>query len=144
MITKILQRSPQRQSIWRHRALPHLVTVAIHECWKQPQMSYRRSLTTKDNNKALDSSPSPKMFMPFEVPNPMKDPVAAGRAGVPSSSICDPNNLLNVDTKNVIEGYLNDCKTQVTIQFIPYTVYNMLYTIHYTLYTIHYTLYTIH
>ena len=48
-----------------------------------------------------------KTYSPSDVPNPMLDPTACGRSNVPKSAICDPSLLLDVESKNVIEGYIN-------------------------------------
>jgi uncharacterized protein len=53
-------------------------------------------------------------YHPQEIPNPMTSPQnaeACGRPGVPKSAICDPANLLSKDSKDTIEGFMNDIKT---------------------------------
>mmetsp|Transcript_23024 Transcript_23024/g.20914 ORF Transcript_23024/g.20914 Transcript_23024/m.20914 type:complete len:475 (-) Transcript_23024:64-1488(-) len=45
-------------------------------------------------------------FLPIEIPNPMIDPKGCNR-DVTKSNICDPNNLLSKDDKDIIEGYIN-------------------------------------
>ena len=47
---------------------------------------------------------------PLNIPNPMENPVACGRPGVPRSQICDPDNMLAKENKDVIEGYINAIK----------------------------------
>lgn len=74
-----------------------------------------RSLT--DCKKEIQGVPAIP-FYPAGVPNPMVDPSSAGRPGLARSSVCDPNNILTVDTKNVIEGYLNNFKTETGVVII--------------------------
>ena len=45
------------------------------------------------------------------MPNPMKDPAGCGRPNVKSSAICDPENILTKDNKDVIEGFINAVPT---------------------------------
>ena len=47
---------------------------------------------------------------PAQIPNPIENPLACGRPGVPRSQICDPDDMLNKDSKDIIEGYLNAIK----------------------------------
>ena len=47
---------------------------------------------------------------PLNIPNPMENPVECGRSGVPRSQICDPDNMLAKENKDVIEGYINAIK----------------------------------
>jgi len=49
-----------------------------------------------------------KGWTPQLVPNPMTLPAECGRTGVEHSKVCDPDNLLTKETKDVIEGYIND------------------------------------
>jgi uncharacterized membrane protein YgcG len=46
-------------------------------------------------------------WAPSSLPNPLKDPKACGRPNVTKSNVCDPDNVLTDDGKDVIEGYLN-------------------------------------
>ena len=49
-------------------------------------------------------------FQPEDIPNPntsKENAVVCGRLNVPQSSICDPNNYMDHESKNVIEGYIN-------------------------------------
>jgi uncharacterized membrane protein YgcG len=45
------------------------------------------------------------------IPNPMLDPSACGREGVPKSAICDVDRILSKDDKDEIEGYINKITT---------------------------------
>jgi uncharacterized membrane protein YgcG len=49
-----------------------------------------------------------KEYLPSDIPNPMTHPSECGRKGVKSSQICDPGEILNKDSKDVIEGYINE------------------------------------
>ena len=48
-----------------------------------------------------------KGLSPRELPNPMKDPTGCGRPNVPRSQICDPDEMLKKESKDVVEGYIN-------------------------------------
>lgn len=48
-----------------------------------------------------------KSYSPSDVPNPMLNPSECGRSKVPKSAICDPSLLLDEESKNVIEGFIN-------------------------------------
>ena len=45
-----------------------------------------------------------------DIPNPMKNPAACGRSTVPKSAICDPDNILTKDAKDLVEGRINSLK----------------------------------
>jgi uncharacterized membrane protein YgcG len=47
------------------------------------------------------------VYSPTDIPNPNTNPAQCGRPNVAKSSICDPDNLLTKDSKDVIEGYIN-------------------------------------
>jgi len=49
-------------------------------------------------------------WTPNNLPNPFISPEKAGRPGVDKSNVCDPCNILSKESKDVIEGYLNDYK----------------------------------
>lgn len=51
----------------------------------------------------------------------MKNPAACGRPNVKSSAICDPENILKEENKNVIEGFINAVpveKAQIAVVII--------------------------
>ena len=49
-------------------------------------------------------------WTPNNLPNPFICPENAGRPGVDKSNVCDPCNILSKESKDVLEGYLNDYK----------------------------------
>jgi uncharacterized membrane protein YgcG len=51
-----------------------------------------------------------KKWTPARVPNPNLDPKGCGRPNVPKSAVCDPENLFTQESKDVIEGYMNEVK----------------------------------
>ena len=44
---------------------------------------------------------------PIDIPNPLTNPVKCGRPSVTKSSICDIDNMMTSEDKDVIEGYIN-------------------------------------
>lgn len=44
---------------------------------------------------------------PGDVPSPMANPQGCGRIGVKRSSVCDVDNMMTSEDKDVIEGYIN-------------------------------------
>lgn len=52
-------------------------------------------------------SDAAKSFLPSDVPNPMLNPAQCGRPGVKTSAICDPENIMKKEQKDVIEGFIN-------------------------------------
>lgn len=48
-----------------------------------------------------------------DIPNPMLQPELCGRQGVDHSAICDPNNLIDKEEKDVIEGIINNIDTKI-------------------------------
>jgi uncharacterized membrane protein YgcG len=46
-------------------------------------------------------------WSPTKLPNPRTHPAECGRPNVTSSNICDPDNILSKDGKDVVEGHLN-------------------------------------
>jgi uncharacterized membrane protein YgcG len=55
----------------------------------------------------LQKSASISSYSPSDLANPLLNPAACGRPGVSKSVICDPSNLLEKESKDVIEGYIN-------------------------------------
>jgi len=49
-------------------------------------------------------------WSPDLVPNPMADPTACGRPSVARSQVCDMDGLLSHESKDVVEGYINQNK----------------------------------
>jgi TPM domain len=75
-------------SRWRH-----LITIGVFLC-----------LTSIRKTTGAETA---KSYSPSDVPNPMLNPSACGRSNVPKSAICDPSLLLDEESKNVIEGFIN-------------------------------------
>lgn len=60
-----------------------------------------------------------KGLTPRELPNPMKDPAQCGRPNVPRSQICDPDEMLKKESKDVVEGYINAItKAEVAVAIV--------------------------
>ena len=69
----------------------------------------------------LPSTMAIKSFSPSDIPNPIKNPAGCGRPNVKSSAICDPENILKEENKNVIEGFINAVpveKAQIAVVII--------------------------
>ena len=61
-----------------------------------------------------------KGLSPRELPNPMKNPAACGRPNIPRSQICDPDEMLSKESKDVVEGYINAItKAEVAVAIVP-------------------------
>lgn len=71
----------------------HLITIGVFLC-----------LTSICGTTAAATS---KSYSPSDVPNPMLNPTSCGRSKVPKSAICDPSLLLDEESKDVIEGFIN-------------------------------------
>ena len=60
-----------------------------------------------------------KGLSPRELPNPMKNPAACGRPNIPRSQICDPDEMLSKESKDVVEGYINAItKAEVAVAIV--------------------------
>jgi len=60
-----------------------------------------------------------KGLSPRELPNPMRDPAGCGRPNVPRSQICDPDDMLKKESKDVVEGYINAItKAEVAVAIV--------------------------
>lgn len=55
---------------------------------------------------------------PSDIPNPISNPSACGRPGLPHSKICDVDNLMSSEHKNVIEGYLNGLNVEGAVVIV--------------------------
>jgi uncharacterized protein len=55
----------------------------------------------------VNSDQIPEAISVSSIPNPNTTPDLCGRKGVPKSAICDPQNLLDQESKDVIEGRIN-------------------------------------
>ena len=53
--------------------------------------------------------------LPTDLPNPNIDPFKCNRKNVKKSAICDIDNLISEESKNVIEGYINSINNNVEI-----------------------------
>lgn len=53
-----------------------------------------------------------KSYRPVDIPNPIQFPEKCGRVSseITKSTICDPDNILSDDSKNILEGYIQNIK----------------------------------
>lgn len=68
----------------------------------------RRGLTVK----------STEVWHPDAMPNPKLNPSRAGRSGVESSNVCDPDKLLSRNDQDTIEGYVKRSKHETVVAII--------------------------
>jgi uncharacterized membrane protein YgcG len=72
------------------------------------------NITSRIQSRPLSKSVTKTVsWLPTKVPNPMESPEHAGRIGVVTSCISDPDNILSKASKDVIEGYINASKTEM-------------------------------
>lgn len=118
MMMRISRRLFNRRQVIRPLRLFQLRSIQLS--------SARNFYIVKDDNAVLSNPKSFRSFssyresysLPHRIPNPMKDPDQAGRPGVKSSRISDPDLILSKDSKDILEGLINRIKNEVAVVII--------------------------